>query len=102
MHNKTRDIKDLNIRAMLYLIAMVENKFIPSNAALDLSDAIPGSVSHQMKRIEQSFEFDVFVWGKRKPSHVTIHALGLTKEGELFYKSVKWFVNSLLIGSEEL
>lgn len=98
MHNKTRDIKDLNIRAMLYMIAVVDNNFIPSNAALDLND-LPGSVSHQIKRIEQSTDFKVFVWGKRKPSHTRVHALKLTKEGEVFYKSVKWFINSI---SEDL
>lgn len=101
MHNKTRNIKDLNIRSMIYLDAMVNNNFNPSNAALDVDDH-PGSVHHQIKRIEETFSFEVFVWGKRKDSHVRIHPLRLTKEGKNLYKSMLWFMRSLMINEGEI
>ncbi|MCP4473495.1 MAG: hypothetical protein GY821_02780 [Gammaproteobacteria bacterium] len=88
------NIMGLNIRAMVYLDAMVDNKFIPTNAALDVDD-LPCAVHRQICRIEDTFSFDVFVWGKRKPSHTAVHPLRLTRRGELLHRSFKWFLTSI-------
>ena len=94
MSRKPAGIKELNIRAMICLIAFVDNDFIPTNAAIDLK-TFPSEVSIQMKRIENSVKFDVFIRGKRKSSHTQEHITGMTQEGRLFYSKIKWFLKSI-------
>ena len=84
----------MNIRAMLCLIAMVDNKFIPSNAAIDLGRACC-EISYQMRRIEKYAGFPVFVWDKAKTKHSRARVVGLTAEGRSLYWSTKAFIEAI-------
>ena len=94
MSKKPAGIKELNIRAMICLIAFIDNDFIPTNAAIDLK-TFSSEISIQMKRIENSVKFDVFIRGKIKPGHTQEHIIGMTQEGELFCFKIRCFLKSI-------
>ena len=94
-------IKNLNIRAMESLIAMVENNYSPYKASLDLK-CDSAEISKQMIRIEDSFNFNFFVRGKRKNTNKLDYILGLTEKGNIFYLMVRKFMTEVLINSEQL
>ncbi len=87
-------ILDINFRAMICLDAMVSNDFILTNAAIEV-DVLPCFLLRQLKRIEAAFSYDVFEWGKRKPTHTVDQRLRLTKKGEILHRSFKWFLTTI-------
>ena len=94
MPKKIIGIKELNIRAMICLIAFVDNNYIPTKAALDLKIS-SAEISVQMKRIENSVTFDFFIREKRKPTNKRKYIVGMTMEGELFCFKIRCFLKSI-------
>ena len=88
------DIRGLNIRAMITLMAMEGNDFKPSNAALDL-DVQPNEVSYQIIKLESYFNYPIFYREKRKSCHKISFITGFTPKGIELYQSIKLFLNSL-------
>ena len=84
------NIKGLNIRAMLSLLAMDDNNFVIGNAALDLNKNA-GCISQEMKRIESVFDFDFFTRKDCERRTIT----GLTDKGAKFTESVRSFIGSI-------